>query len=54
MEFVFVNDWYIYWFATLTMTIYTLTTFLITVGVVFVSAVVYDIVKQIITKWKKK
>ena len=54
MEFVFVNDWYIYWFATLTLTIYTLTTCLMFVGVAFVTTVVYDIFKQVNLKWRKK
>ena len=54
MEFVFVNDWFIYWFATLTMLVYTLITFMIAVGVSFVTAVVYDIVRQVLVKWRKK
>ena len=54
MEFVFVNDWYIYWFATLTLTAYTLITFLLSVGVIFVTTIVYDIFKQVTLKWRKK
>ena len=54
MEYVFVNDWYIYWFATLTLTTYTLLTFSIAIGVAFVATVVYDIFRQVTIKWSKK
>ena len=54
MEYVFVNDWYIYWFASLTLIVYTLVTLLIAVGVSFVATIVYDIYKQVSAKWKTK
>ena len=54
MEYVFVNDWYIYWFATITMLIWTSICFLVLIGTVFISTVVYDIYKQVTMKWKKK
>jgi hypothetical protein len=54
MEYVFVNDWYIYWFATITLLAWTSIVWLLFVGVVFVTTVVYDIYKQVTLKWSKK
>lgn len=53
MEFVFVNDWYIYWFATVTMLIWTMFSVLILIGTAFIATIVYDIVKQVMVKWRK-
>jgi hypothetical protein len=54
MEYVFVNDWFIYWFATLTLVCYSVIAWLLITSGVFISAIVYDIVKQITLKWRKK
>ena len=54
MEYVFVNDWFIYWFATATMIIWTAMAWLVLVGTVFMTTIVYDIVKQVNMKWKTK
>lgn len=52
MEYVFVNDWYIYWFATTTLVIWSCLASMLVIFVVFLSSIVYDITKQVITKWK--
>jgi len=54
MEYVFVNDWYIYWFATVTLAIWTSLACLVVIGTAFISTVVYDIYKQVNAKWKVK
>lgn len=54
MEYVFVNDWFIYWFATTTMVIWTSVSLLVVIGTVFVSTIVYDIYKQVTLKWSTK
>ncbi len=54
MEYVFVNDWFIYWFATVAMIIWTSMAWLMLVATVFITTVVYDIFKQVTLKWKKK
>lgn len=54
MEYVFVNDWFIYWFAILTLSIYTIAACMLLSGAVFVATIVYDIYKQVALKWRKK
>lgn len=50
MEFVFINDWTIWSFALMSQLIMASFTVLIISGAVFVAAVVYDIVKQVMAK----
>ena len=54
MEYVFVNDWFVYWFAVTTLTIWTAVSFLVVVGAVFVTTIVYDIYRQVRLKWAIK
>ena len=54
MEYVFVNDWFIYWFAILTLSIYTIAACMLLTAAVFVATIVYDIFKQVTLKWKMK
>ena len=52
MEYILINEWYSYWYATLVLGFLTMMNILVLTGVVFVVSVVYDIVKQVMTKWR--
>lgn len=52
MEYILINEWYSYWYATLVLGFLTMMNILVFTGVVFVVSVVYDIVKQVMTKWR--
>ena len=54
MEYFLINEWYSYWYATLVLSLLTAFNVLVWCGVVFVFTVVYDIVKQVLIKWRKK
>jgi hypothetical protein len=54
MEYVFVNDWFIYWFATITLVCYSVAAWLLIIAGVFVTTVVYDIFRQVALKWRTK
>ena len=54
MEYILINEWYSYWYATLVLGFLTMMNILVFTGVVFVVSVVYDIVKQVTLKWRKK
>jgi|694.fasta_scaffold91265_2 hypothetical protein len=54
MEYILINEWYSYWYATNLLMLMTLVNILAFAGVMFVVSVVYDIVKQVLTKWRKK
>ena len=53
MEYILINEWYSLWYATLVLGFLTMMNALVFTGVVFVVSVVYDIVKQVMTKWAK-
>ncbi len=54
MEYVLINEWYSLWYATLVLSLFTMLDILVLTAVVFVISAVYDIVKQVLTKWSKK
>jgi hypothetical protein len=54
MEYILINEWYSLWYATLVLSLFTMFDVLVFTFVVFVIGVVYDIVKQVIVKWRKK
>ncbi len=54
MEYILINEWYSLWYATLVLAFLTMMNILVFTGVVFVVSVVYDIVRQVLSKWRKK
>ena len=50
MEFVFINDWTIWSFAFMAQLIMAAFTVLVLSGAVFVATIVYDIVRQVVSK----
>ena len=54
MEYILINEWYSLWYATIVLSLMTMFNALVFTGVVFVVTVVYDIYKQVTTKWKVK
>ena len=54
MEYILINEWYSLWYATIVLSLLTMMNVLVFSGVVFVITVVYDIVKQVLSKWRKK
>lgn len=54
MEYILVNDWYVYWFATTAMVIWTSVSLLVVAATVFISTIVYDIYRQVALKWSGK
>jgi hypothetical protein len=53
MEYVIVNEWYGYWYATMILMLMTALNILVYCGLFFVMTVVYDIYKQVTAKWTK-
>ena len=54
MEYVLINEWYSLWYATLVLSLFTMFDLMILAAVVFTASAVYDIVKQVLVKWRKK
>ena len=54
MEYILVNEWYVYWYATVMLSLLTWLSIVTLSGTVFIVSVVYDIVKQISSKWSTK
>lgn len=53
MEFILINEWYSYWYATLVLGFLTAVDIMIFCAVVFLLTIVYDIYNQVTTKWAK-
>jgi hypothetical protein len=54
MEYILISEWYSLWYATLVLSLFTMFDILVFTFVVFVIGVVYDIVRQVVVKWRKK
>lgn len=53
MEYFLINEWYSYWYATVILSLLTAFSVVVWCGVFFVGVAVFDIYKQVASKWVK-